>query len=228
MRKMSHDLSNKIILVTGANSGIGYAFCEEAVRQKAARVIVAGRDESRCRVAATTLGPIAIAEVIDLSSLASIDTFVVRARALYPVIDIIVNNAGIVRTSHSKTAEGFEITLATNLIGLAHLTNSLVSNVSASPNGRIVIVTATPVQWSSDGAIAARLRDVGGKHDTATTFGSYTDSKVFASLYGQALQRHLSAREGSKHVLVASCDPGGVNTPIQGKMVPGFLTTLAK
>jgi NAD(P)-dependent dehydrogenase (short-subunit alcohol dehydrogenase family) len=225
---MSQDLFRKTVLVTGANSGIGYAFCEEAVRQKAARVIVAGRDAARTAAAAAALGPTAVAEVVDLSSLASIDAFIARARASYPVIDVLVNNAGIVRTPHAKTAEGFEITLATNLIGLAHLTNSLVPNVSASPTGRIVIVTATPVKWSSEGAIAARLRDVGGKGDTATTFGSYTDSKVFASLYGQALQRHLAARAGSKHVLVASCDPGGVNTPIQGKMVPGLLTTLAK
>ena len=225
---MTHDLSGKTILVTGGNSGIGYAFCEEAVRQQAARVIVAGRDAGRTAAAAAALGPTAVAEVVDISSLTSIDAFVVRARASYPVIDVLVNNAGIVWTRHSKTAEGFEITLATNLIGLAHLTNSLVPNVSASRTGRVVIVTATPIQMSSAGATAARLLDVGGKCDTATTFGSYTDSKVFASLYGQALQRHLAARAGSKHVLVASCDPGGVNTPIQGKMAPGLLTGLLK
>ena len=222
-------LAGKIILVTGANSGVGYAFCEEAVRQNAARIIVAGRDAARCSTAAAALGSTAVAEVVDLSSLSSIDAFVVRARATYPVIDVLVNNAGIFLTRHSKTAEGFEVTLATNLIGLAYLTNALVPNVSASRTGRIIIVTATPVgQFSSAAAIAARLRDVGGMRDTTTTFGSYLDSKVFASLYGQALQRHLAARAGSKHVLVASCDPGAVSTPIQAKMVPGLVTGLLR
>ena len=276
--RMSNSLSGKTILVTGANSGIGYAFCEEAVRQNAARIIVAGRDAARTATAAAALGPTAVAEVVDVSSLASIDAFVARARTSYPVIDVLVDNAGIVWTPHSKSPDGFEITLATNLIGLAHLTNSLVPNVSASPTGRIVIVTATPVQFSSASAIAARLKDVGGRNDTATTFGScvrtrgaaacgrtaatrgagasmrpqgdvrrcistrptlrpcsppaarrrYIDSKVFASLYGKGLQRYLAACAGSEHVLVASCDPGGVNTPIQGKMASGFLTGLLK
>jgi NAD(P)-dependent dehydrogenase (short-subunit alcohol dehydrogenase family) len=216
-------LTGKTVLVTGANSGIGYAFCQEAVRQGARLVIVAGRDGGRCRAAAAELGPSAVAEVMDVSSLASIDAFVARTRTSYPVIDVLVNNAGVVLTPHAKTAEGFEVTLATNAIGLAHLTNQLAPSVAASPTGRVVIVTATPVQGASASSIAARLRDVGGRADTSTAFSTYVDSKVLACLYGMALQRHFSSRPASRHVLVASCDPGAVRTPIASKMAPGIL-----
>jgi NAD(P)-dependent dehydrogenase (short-subunit alcohol dehydrogenase family) len=225
---MSNNLNGKIVLVTGSNGGIGYAFCEEAVRQNAKLVIVAGRDAGRCRAAAANLGPTAVAEVVDVSSLASIDAFVERARTAYPVIDVLVDNAAVMVTPHAKTAEGFEVTLATNTIGLAHLTNSLIPNVSASRTGRIVIISSIAMHSSSAAAMAARLRDVGGRGDAATTWGTYCESKVLASLYAQALQRHLAKRAGSEHVLVAACAMGAVKTGLQGKMAPGIFTYLVQ
>ena len=117
------------------------------------------------------------------------------------------------------------MTLATNTIGCAYLTYQLLPLLAASRTARIVILTATIVGASSAKAIAARLADVGGCKDTPSNFAAYTDSKVLVSLWGQALQIALRANPATAHVLVASCDPGPVNTSIVSKTKSSCLTS---
>jgi len=218
-------MEGKVIVVTGGNNGIGYAFAIEAVRQKAKQVIIVGRDETRVKKAVEKLGERAIGEIVDVSSLTSIDAFIDRAKIAYPIIDLLINNAGTFVPPFSKTTENMEITLASNVIGCAHLTYGLLPCLSASPNSRIVILSSGMVHQSSQSAISKRLRDIGGFKDESTTLATYAESKVLVSLWGTALQIALRVNPKTSHILVASCDPGAVNSGIANKMQPGILTS---
>lgn len=214
-------MEGKVIVITGGNAGIGYATAVEAVKQRAARVIIVGRDAARVGAAAAALGPTAVGEVADVSSLASVDAFVARATATYPRIDILVCNAGTFVPPHSKTPEGFEVTLGTNVIGCAALTYGLLPLVVASPSARIIVLSSAMVHRSSASAIAARFADVGGARAASTTVAIYAESKVIVTLWAAALQRALRATPAAAHVLVASCDPGTVDSGIQNKTQGG-------
>ena len=218
-------MEGKVIVVTGGNSGIGLAFAIEALRQKAKQVIIVGRDETRVKKAVEKLGERAIGEIVDVSSLTSIDAFIARAKIAYPIIDLLINNAGTFVPPFSKTNDNMEITLASNVIGCAHLTYGLLPCLSASSNSRIVILSSGMVHQSSQPAISKRLLDIGGLKDVSTTLATYAESKVLVSLWGTALQITLRANPKTSHILVASCDPGAVNSGIANKMQPGFLTS---
>ena len=216
-------LSGKTLLITGANSGIGFAAAKAAVAAGAARVIVAGRDGARVAAAAAALGPTAVGEVVDVSSLASVDAFVSRISAGTSHIDILINNAGVFVPPHSQTADGFEVTLATNVIGCAALTYALLPQLAAAPAARIITLSSAMINMSSARDIAARLADVGGAREAATTHGIYAQSKVVISLWAQALQRALRAEPATARIQVFSCDPGTVNTGIQHKSSAGLV-----
>lgn len=203
--------------ITGANSGIGFAAAELCLRAGASRVIVVGRNAGRVAAAVSQLGPKATGEVADVASFTSIDAFVERMRAAYPVskanaspgrripasfsttdrrlgrappshcqvIDVLIANAGVINSPHSKTPEGFEVTFGTNVIGCAHLTYGLLPLVSASPTGRIVILSSFYVSSCTQRSISARLLDVGGVRETSTTLAHYNESKVLVTLWGQ-------------------------------------------
>lgn len=80
----------KVVLITGGNAGIGFAIAEACVKAGAARVIVLGRSAERVAQAVAKLGPTAVGEVADQASLDSIDAFIKRAQATYPVIDVLM------------------------------------------------------------------------------------------------------------------------------------------
>lgn len=88
-------LNGKVVLVTGANSGIGFEIAQACVAAEAGRVIVAGRRKDAVDEAVAKLGSRAVGELVDQSSLASIDEFVARVSRAYPVIDVLFDNAGI-------------------------------------------------------------------------------------------------------------------------------------
>ncbi len=111
------------------------------MRAGARLVILAGRNAERIAVAVAKLGPRAVGEVVDQSSLASIDDFVARARKAYSVIDVLFNNAGLANPPHGFTPDGFQVTLGTNTIGSAYLTYGLLPQVSASRTGRSIITS---------------------------------------------------------------------------------------
>ena len=104
-------MQGKVIVVTGASSGIGAAGAR-ALANAGATVAVVGRNRDRTnQVAQECLGR-GRAFVADMSSLASVATLTKELAEAYPVIDVLANNAGFIAAKDEKTVDGIESTFA--------------------------------------------------------------------------------------------------------------------
>ncbi|XP_076990772.1 retinol dehydrogenase 11-like isoform X1 [Tamandua tetradactyla] len=141
------DLTGKTAVVTGASSGIGKAVSQELAR-RGARVILACRNRERGQQAlaeiqkASSSNCLLLGEV-DLSSVASIRSFVRWLLQEEPEIHLLVNNAGITGFPHKTlTPEGLDVTFATNYVGPFLLTNLLQGALHRAGAARVVNVTS--------------------------------------------------------------------------------------
>jgi NAD(P)-dependent dehydrogenase (short-subunit alcohol dehydrogenase family) len=131
------DLSGKVIVVTGANSGIGFEAAKEFAR-KNAQVILACRNLEKAQAALDELKselPHAQATImqLDLASQASIHRFTDDFSSHYDRLDILVNNAGIMMVPYGTTEDGFERQLGTNHFGHFALTGLLIDRLLTTP-----------------------------------------------------------------------------------------------
>ena len=140
------DLTGKVIIVTGANSGIGFEAAKEFAR-KGAQTILACRSMDKAEVALAeilTEIPDAPAEImpLDLASLTSVRQFTTAFREKYNRLDVLVNNAGIMMVPYSVTEDGFESQLGTNHLGHFALTGLLFDLLLKTPASRVVNVSS--------------------------------------------------------------------------------------
>lgn len=124
------DLNGKTIIVTGANSGIGY-YSTLCFLYKGAHVIMACRNLDKANKAKENLlKEIKDAKIdivkLDLSDFNSIDEFSKTIKEKYNKIDALVNNAGVYFMPKVLTKQGYEITMGTNFLGPYYLTSSLL------------------------------------------------------------------------------------------------------
>jgi retinol dehydrogenase 14 len=133
--------AGKVVVITGATSGLGQAFAVEAARG-GARVFLVGRDAQR---ASETLAMIqqmkGKAEVAlgDVSTLAGARAVAAQILAKTPRVDVLVNNAGGMFKQASKTEDGIDTTFAVNTVGAFVLEKELHGALSAA-KGRVVNV----------------------------------------------------------------------------------------
>jgi NAD(P)-dependent dehydrogenase (short-subunit alcohol dehydrogenase family) len=140
-------MERKTIIVTGASSGLGL----EIARQLAlggARVSLACRSEERGRQALRGIEQRTGNEgcellLVDLSSQASIREAAARFADGHDRLDALVNNAGVNLTARQTSADGVELTLATNVLGYHLLTRLLEPLLAASRPARVVNVAST-------------------------------------------------------------------------------------
>ena len=140
------NLAGKIVIVTGANSGIGYEMVR-ALSRKGATVILACRNKEKGEAAIQQIGQecsVAQAKLIqlDLSSLASVRGFAEEFIHHYNRLDILINNAGIMRSPFVKTVDGFELQFGTNHLGHFALSGLLFSHIIHTPRARVVTVSS--------------------------------------------------------------------------------------
>ena len=140
------DLSGKVVIVTGANSGTGYEAAKEFAR-KGAQTILACRSMQKGQDAADKILqeiPDAAVEHIhlDLASLASVRAFAKAFKAKFDRLDILVNNAGIMWLPKGKTEDGFERHFGTNHLGHFALTGLLIDLVLETPYARVITVSS--------------------------------------------------------------------------------------
>jgi NAD(P)-dependent dehydrogenase (short-subunit alcohol dehydrogenase family) len=141
---MEQQLTNKVIIVTGGNSGIGYYGIQKFL-ELGARVIMASRDEKRALLAIKEL-PISLQSHVkfielNLMSLKSVRQFAQQFLDQYTQLDILVNNAGIMFGEFLITEDGFESQMATNHFGHFALTGLLMPLLIES-KGRIVNISS--------------------------------------------------------------------------------------
>jgi NAD(P)-dependent dehydrogenase (short-subunit alcohol dehydrogenase family) len=213
------DLSGKMVIITGANNGLGEA-ATQLMAARGAHIVMAVRTVSKGEASAAAIRkavPSAQLTVmpLDLADLASVRTFAAALTAAYDRLDILMNNAGVMATPESKTEDGFELQLGTNHLGHFALTGLLIDVLLATPNSRIVNV--------SSGAA-----DNGKMHfddlmltDNYSRFTAYSQSKLANLLFTVELQKRLAAT-GTSTIAVAA-HPGVANSNLISNMkIPGL------
>jgi len=145
------NLNNKKIIITGANSGLGYECCR-ALLYKGATIIMACRNMVKANIAKDNLikefpnSNIYIKE-LDLSSFNSIENFVSSLNL--NDIDILINNAGVYHPKKgSKTQEGIDLTIGTNYFGMYYL-NKLIENKKHNNKIKIINVSSITSRYAS-------------------------------------------------------------------------------
>jgi NAD(P)-dependent dehydrogenase (short-subunit alcohol dehydrogenase family) len=204
------DLTGKVIVVTGANSGIGFEAAREFARN-GARTILACRNMEKAQAALNQIQaeiPNAPAEImqLDLASLKSVHKFAGELKARYDRLDVLLNNAGIMMVPYGTTEDGFERQFGTNHLGHFALTGLLIDLLLKTPGSRVVNVSSTGHRFGS--MDFDNLMYEGGNGYSPTR--AYGRSKLANLLFTYELQRRYEAT-GAAAIVVAA-HPGGSKT----------------
>ncbi|MFJ3875853.1 oxidoreductase [Streptomyces sp. NPDC090077] len=196
-------LTGRTVIVTGATSGLGTVTARELARA-GAHVVLAVRDTARGRDVASTLPGSTEVRRLDLSSLASVRAF---ADAWDRPLDVLVNNAGIMAVPEARSADGFEMQLATNHLGPFALTNLLLPHIT----DRIVTVASNAHRRPG---VDIDFDDIGSER-SYSPWRAYQQSKLANLLFTRELQKRLTAA-GSR-VTAHAAHPGYAATSLQGR-----------
>jgi NAD(P)-dependent dehydrogenase (short-subunit alcohol dehydrogenase family) len=203
------------VLITGANSGIGFHTALELAR-RGAEIILPARTPEKAGTAAAAIRlevPNAqiLPEVLDLADLSSVRAFSERILKRYsqPSLDLLINNAGVMAIPQRQlTPDGYERQFATNYLGPFALTALLFRDVKQQAGSRIVIVSSTA---SKMGKID--FENLQSERRYSPMWGAYAQSKLADSIFAIELQRRLTAVRSP--VVVTAAHPGYAITNLQ-------------
>lgn len=215
--KVTTSMTGKVCVVTGASTGIGKA-AARALAELGAHVVIVARDATRGEAARAEIDTAARAsghggraslELADLSSQAEIRALARRIERAHPVIDVLVNNAGVALRRRELTVDGIERTLAVNYLAYVLLTAELLPALTAAAALR---GEARVVNVSSGAHAALRTLDLDNlQGERRYRIGrAYAVSKLADIMFTYTLARRL---RGSR-VTANSLHPGAVATEI--------------
>jgi dehydrogenase/reductase SDR family protein 12 len=209
------DLTGRRYLVTGGNSGLGYE-AALALARLGGTIVLLCRDAERGNAAAAAIraatGNASVsAEVLDVSSLASVRAVAARLRSA--PVDVLIHNAGLLPAARIETADGLELTFATHVVGPFLLTRMLREALAASLDGRVI--------WVSSGGMYTQRLDLG---DVGWRTRPYYGVKAYAETKrAQVVLAELFAEElDSSGIVVNAMHPGWADTPGVRTSLPGF------
>ncbi|XP_066428925.1 retinol dehydrogenase 12-like [Eleutherodactylus coqui] len=207
-RKCRTDLTGKTTIVTGANTGIGKQVALDFARRNA-RVILACRSRERGQKAVEEIkketgNKKVILSILDTSSMASVRAFAERILSEEKRLDVLVNNAGVSGLPYAISAEGLEITFATNHLGAFLLTNLLLDLLKRTAPSRIVFLSSF-----MQGLGNIDTSNLWGKNmEKKKMNDSYNDTKLMNTICAKELAKRLQGTG----VTVNIVNPGIVKT----------------
>ncbi|KAJ0410459.1 hypothetical protein P43SY_002791 [Pythium insidiosum] len=199
--------AGRVVIVTGANSGIGFATAS-AFAARGAHVILACRSPQRGQAAAVKIreetGSASVDFMqLDVGSVASIRTFCSHIHDRFDHIDVLINNAGVMHPQHVKTIDGFESHFAVNHLGHFLLTSLLFGLLKQSRDARVVSVSSL----SHHTADIDDFSTIGYDSIASAYINDYSVSKLANLLFTFELDRRLRA-SGVTNVKAVACHPG--------------------
>jgi len=203
-------MSEKVCIVTGANSGIGKETAL-GLSQMGARVVMVCRNVEKGKAALEEIRRESGSSQVDLliadmSSQASVRALAEQIQRKYPRLDVLVNNAGGAALARTLSADGIEMTLAANHLGAALLTLLLLDVLKASAPSRIVNVSSCEAQEPT----RLYTNDLQFERRKYRGIAAYRQSKLLMNAFTFELARRLAGTG-----VTANClHPGAVATNI--------------
>jgi NAD(P)-dependent dehydrogenase (short-subunit alcohol dehydrogenase family) len=201
-------MDGKTVIITGGNSGIGKAAAVE-LAQAGARVIITARNERRGTAAVADIEAASGSSTVelslfDLADLSSVRTGAADLLARCPRIDVLLNNAGLILTERTLSADGYESTFAINHLGPFLLTELLRQRLVDSAPSRIVNVASTAHNFARRGMV----------FDDLMAERSYGQMEVYgrSKLANILFTNELAKRLAGTGVTANSLHPGSVAT----------------
>ncbi|MFT9634298.1 SDR family NAD(P)-dependent oxidoreductase [Mycobacteroides abscessus subsp. abscessus] len=203
------DQTGRIAIVTGANTGLGLETAK-ALAAHGAHVVLAVRNAEKGKAAAEAITTAhsnadVTLQSLDLSSLESVRRASDELKGRYDKIDLLINNAGVMWTEKSSTADGFELQFGTNHLGHYALTGLLLERLLPVEGSRVVTVSSIGHRIRAD----IHFDDLQWERDYDRV-AAYGQSKLANLLFTYELQRRLA---GTNTVALAA-HPGGSNTEL--------------
>ena len=205
------DQQGRIVLITGANSGLGLRSAE-ALARKGARVLLACRNAQKATAALEAVeacATTAVPEVVplDLSDLSSIEAAADQVATRVDRLDVLMNNAGVMAIPLQRTTDDFEMQFGTNHLGHFALTGRLLPLLLAAPEPRVVTTSSQAhrigkIHWDDLHARSHYSR-----------WPAYGQSKLANLLFMRELDRR--ARERGSSLRSMAGHPGYAATHLQ-------------
>ena len=210
------DMSGRVSLITGGNSGLGKATAL-GLAKLGSSVVIVSRDKDRGEAALIEIrgksGNRNVDMMVgDMSSLDSVRELAHDFKGRYRKLHVLINNAGVILPRRVVTVDGLEATFATNHLGHFLLTNLLLDVLKANAPSRIINITS-----SAHYGTEVNFDDLQGEKKYSM-YAAYSQSKLANVLFTYELARRL---EGTG-VTVNCLDPGVVRTGF-GKDQGGLL-----
>jgi NAD(P)-dependent dehydrogenase (short-subunit alcohol dehydrogenase family) len=207
------DQRGRVVIVTGANSGIGFETAK-SLAGRGAHTILACRNPARAEEAVDRIrGSLPEARIdavsLDLADLRSVRTFAAEVRASCDRLDLLINNAGVMMPPQRlKTNDGFELQFGVNHLGHFALTSELSELLRTTPDSRVVNVSSMAHRWGS-----IDLDDPNWQSRRYDKQAAYGQSKLANLLFTLELQRRFHADEAS--TIAVAAHPGWTATNLQ-------------
>lgn len=203
------DQTGRVAIVTGANTGLGLETAK-ALAAHGAHVVLAVRNAEKGKAAADAITAAhsnadVTLQSLDLSSLESVRRASDELKGRYDKIDLLINNAGVMWTEKSSTADGFELQFGTNHLGHYAFTGLLLERLLPVEGSRVVTVSSIGHRIRA----AIHFDDLQWERDYDRV-AAYGQSKLANLLFTYELQRRLA---GTNTVALAA-HPGGSNTEL--------------
>jgi NAD(P)-dependent dehydrogenase (short-subunit alcohol dehydrogenase family) len=210
-------VNGKVVVVTGASSGIGAAAAAE-LAGLGATVVPVGRDRRRLDKVAVEVGGEPLQA--DFASLAQVRRLADELLERHARIDVLVNNAGLVTSGRELTEDGYEKTFAVNHLAPFLLTNLLLERLRASAPARVITTSS-----GAHGGGRLDFDDLQGERSWSM-MRAYGTSKLANILFTRGLAMRVDAAE-----VTANClHPGVINTKLGGGAgrLAGLMWTLGR
>ena len=218
------DLTGKVIIVTGGNSGLGYESVK-AFAQMGADVILASRSVEKGENAKKEMGKVngkIVVMQLDLSDFKSIKKFAESFMKKYKRLDVLLNNAGIMMTPYFRTKDGLEAQNGTNHFGHFALTGQLFDIIKKTPKTRIVN-TSSLAHKQGEMDFENPLFENGQDYNPTKSYGR---SKLSNLLFTYELQRRIET--AGINTIVVAAHPGVSNTNLSRYLEKKFIFKILK
>lgn len=214
---MQVQMEGKNCIVTGANSGLGYATAE-GLAQRGATVYMVCRSKERgeaalSKIQSNTRNPNIHLEVCDLSSISEVKSFASKFSSKDKPLHVLVNNAGLLENTRVTTPEGLELNFAVNVAATYTLTELMMPLLEkAAPDARVITVSSGGMYTSP---LTKDLQFSESKFDGTLQYAR--NKRVQVALTEKWAKTHRDTGIG-----FYSMHPGWAETPGVAKSLPGF------